>query len=184
MFGIFNSIANQVSNLVREGVVSAIYPERHSARVMFEDRNNLVGAEMPVLTLFAYKNKAYGLPEVGERVVVLSASNDTFAGGGYIIGSLFTSSTPPPVEGNADVTRLEFSDKAFISYDRQTHSFTLQFSDEASITHDGETGELSINCKGNVIINGEKRLEITAKEEIDVESKADINMNGANIRLN
>ena len=184
MFGIFNSIANQVSNLVREGIVSAVYPERHSARVMFEDRNNLVGAEMPVLTLFAYKNKAYALPDVGERVVVLSASNDTFAGGGYIIGSLFTSSTPPPVEGNADVIRLEFSDNAFISYDRQTHLFTLQFSDEASITHDAETGELSINCKGDIIINGEKELNVDTKGEINVDSRQDINMNGANIRLN
>lgn len=191
MFG-FENLNNRLNNIVREGIVSAVYPERHSCRVSFEDRNNLVSAELPVLTLFAYKNKVFALPDVGERVVVLAASNDVVSGGGYVIGSLFTSETPPPVEGDKDIVRLEFSDKAFISYDRLSHLFTIQFSDETSITHDGESGELSINCKGDIIINGEKTLDVTIKDrisidgkgEINVDARDDINMNASNIRLN
>lgn len=173
MFGISGSN----KNFSREGVVSAIYPERHSARVTFEDRGGLVSAELPVLTLFAYKNKSYAMPDVGERVVVLAAANDVTSGSGYIIGSLYTGNNLPQVtETGKDIMRLEFSDKTFISYDREKHLFTIQFSDETSITHDAETGELSINCKGDILINGEK--------EINVDAKNDINMNGANIRLN
>ena len=42
--------------ILRRGIVSAVYPERHSARVTFEDEDNLVSAELPVLTTFASKN--------------------------------------------------------------------------------------------------------------------------------
>lgn len=181
MFGI--SGGNR--NFSREGVVSAVFPERHSARVTFEDRGGLVSAELPVLTLFAYKNKSYALPDVGERVVVLAAANDVTSGSGYIIGSLYTGNNlPQPAETGENITRLEFADKAFISYDRKKHLLTLHFQDDSTITHDAETGELSINCKGDILINGEKELNVETKGEINAESKQDINLNGANIRLN
>lgn len=191
MFGLGN-IGNRMNNISREGTVSAVFPERHSARVTFEDRDNLVSAELPVLTPFASKNKSFAMPDVGERVVVLMAANDQTSGGGWIIGSLYTAQNLPSPETGENITRLEFADKTFISYDRKSHLFTLQFSDETSITHDGETGELSINCKGDIIINGEKQLDITikdrinvdGKDEINVDARDDINMNGANIRLN
>lgn len=192
MFGMLGGASKAANNFSREGTVSAVYPERHSARVTFEDRDNLVSAELPVLTPFASKNKSFAMPDVGERVVVLMAANDQTSGGGWIIGSLYTAKNLPSPETGENITRLEFADKTFISYDRESHLFTLQFSDGTAITHDGESGELNIDCKGDIIINGEKQLDVTIKdrisvdgrEEINIDAKDDINMNGANIRLN
>ena len=78
-----NAISNQLKNIVREGIVSVVYPERHSCRTTFPDRDNLVSAELPVLTCAAFENQAYGLPCVGERVVCLMISNDSQGHGGY-----------------------------------------------------------------------------------------------------
>ena len=55
----FNRFTNAVNNCVREGTVDKVYPERHSARVTFEDRDDLVSAEIPVLCTYASKNKSF-----------------------------------------------------------------------------------------------------------------------------
>jgi len=202
MFG-FESLNTRLSNIVRQGKVSKIYPERHSARVTFEDKGGLVSSEMPILIPFTNKNKMYCLPDIGDVVVCLMQSNDLSGGGGFIIGSLYTAENPPDQDCYEDVLKLEFGDKTFLQYDRRTHEFKLHFNDDAEvsydgqnhqfqikfndkseITFDGQNSELTINIKGNIMINGDKRLEISTKEEIDVESKADIEMNGRNIRLN
>ena len=182
MFGV-EKLDNKLANLVREGTVSVVYPEKHSARVIFENKERLISAELPVLTTFASKNKAYNLPDVGERVVCIMASNNS-SGGGYIIGSLYNTEHTPPADCYQDVTKIEFADEAFISYDRAAHNFRIQFSDDSFINFDGEHGELEIYCKGFIIIEGEKRLEITTKDEILIDSKADVEVTGRNIRLN
>lgn len=122
--------------LIREGKVSAQIPERHSVRVMFEDKDNLTSYELPVLTPCASTNKFYALPDVGETVVCLFASNSEQVGDGWVIGSRFHDKIPPNAR-SADITRMDFADGTFIQYDRKRH-------------------ELQINCAGVVRINGEE----------------------------
>lgn len=182
MFGI-ESVGRRVSNICREGVVSNVYPERCSCRVTFDDKNGMVSAELPVLTPFSIKNKLYKLPDIGERVVVLMAGNDIKGGAGYVVGSLFTAENPPP-ESNENLTKLEFGDRTFISYDRERHEFKIQFNDESSIVYDGESHTFSVYIKGDIEVEGKKRLDVLIDNEIDIESRADIEMQGRNIRLN
>lgn len=122
--------------LVREGVVSVCYPERHSARVEFADKDGLISAELPVLTPCASANKFYALPDVGETVVCLFAGNSEQVGDGFIIGSRFHDKIPPNAS-KQDITRMDFKDGTYIQYDRARH-------------------ELQINCKGIIRINGKQ----------------------------
>ena len=122
--------------LIREGKVSACFPERHSVRVEFQDKDGLISAELPVLTPCASANKFYAMPDVGETVVCLFASNSEQVGDGWVIGSRFHDKIPPNAKSQ-DITRMDFKDGTFIQYDRRRH-------------------ELLINCVGVVRINGEQ----------------------------
>ena len=125
----------ELKNLIREGVVSTVYAERATARIVFADRDNLVSAELPVLQGVGLKNKSYLLPDVGESVVALMVPNSE-DGTGFIIGSRYHDKNQPPAQSQ-DVSMLKFSDGTSISYNRKTH-------------------ELKIDCVGNIIVKGQR----------------------------
>lgn len=127
-----------IKNLIRSGVVSSVNPETCAARVVFEDRDNLVSAELPVLQSSCMNNKFYSLPDVGDSVVCLMVPNAQ-DGTGFIIGSFYNDKNPPPAQSQ-DISLIKFSDGTEIKYDRLKH-------------------ELSVNCVGNVKING-KRIDL------------------------
>lgn len=120
--------------LVKEGVVTACFPERHTCRIEFEDKDGLVSDELPVLTPWAFDNKSYAMPDVGETVVCLFASNADTTGTGWIIGSRFHDKSKPNANSQ-DVARIDFKDGTFIEYDRSKH-------------------KLQINCVGEIYIKG------------------------------
>lgn len=122
--------------LISEGVVSVVYPERHSARVTFPDKDDVVSAELPILTPCGSQNKSYSLPDVGESVICLFSSNDDLSGTGFILGARYDDKNPPAVNSQ-DITRRDFKDGTFIQFDRAK-------------------SELRIECKGDVIINGKR----------------------------
>lgn len=122
--------------LISEGIVSVVYPERHSARVTFPDKDDVVSAELPILTACGSQNKSYSLPDVGESVICIFATEDDMSGTGFIIGARYDDKNPPAVNSQ-DVTRMDFKDGTFIQFDRAK-------------------SELRIECKGDVIINGKR----------------------------
>ena len=122
--------------LVREGVVSEVYPERHSCRVTFADKSALVSAELPVLIPFALENKAYMMPDVGDEVICLFSTNADQTGTGWIIGARYHDKAQPTV-ADINKTRLDFKDGTYLEYDRAKH-------------------ELRVEVKGNVVINAER----------------------------
>lgn len=124
----------EARELVKEGRVSATFPERHTCRVEFEDKDGLISDELPVLTPWAWQNKSYALPDVGEVVVCLFASNADQTGTGWIIGSRFHDNSPPNAN-RQDISRIDFKDGTFIEYDRSKH-------------------ELRIECVGEIFIKG------------------------------
>lgn len=140
-------------HVVREGVVSSVNVQEHTARVIFEDADGVVSAELPVLVMYAGQNKVYALPDVGDSVVVLMLENNGQSGeGGFIIGCRYHEQLKP-VGKSQEETRLDFGDNAYISYDRAAHEFRIQFSDGASIIHRRD-GDLVISNKGNIIMDG------------------------------
>ena len=125
---------NEARGITSEGIVDQVFPERHAVRVTFPDKDNLTSAELPVLGSFCSGNASYAMPDVGESVVVLNATNDDISGTGFVIGARYDDKTPPKVN-SIDKTRMDFKDGSFIEFDRSS-------------------GDLRIECKGNVYING------------------------------
>ncbi len=119
-------------NLVRAGRVSVVIPERMAVKVVFEDKDRLVSDELPVLTFGSSKNKMYWLPDVGEQVCCLMLPNGHNAG--FCIGSFYSDADSPKVS-DGEIRRIDFGDGSYVQFDRKT-------------------GNLDINCTGNVTING------------------------------
>ncbi len=121
-----------IKNLVRAGRVSVVIPERMAVKVVFEDKDRLVSDELPVLTFGSSKNKMYWLPDVGEQVCCLMLPNGHNAG--FCLGSYYSDADPPNAS-DQNIRRVDFGDGSYVQFDRGT-------------------GNLDINCTGNVTING------------------------------
>ena len=207
MFGI-NNLQTQTANLIREGVVSEVLYDKHACRVTFPDKNNLVSAELPVLTGATFKNKSYNLPDIGERVVVLMAGNAGTSGAGYVVGGLYTGENPPSEAQNNYA--LKFSDEAEVRYKRadkndKTSAFKMTFADKTEMLYEcgnnqfefclkfsdgcqisyNNNAEFEIKFKdGATITHARGDLEIDVKGEINITASGDVNIKGANIHLN
>lgn len=120
---------NQIKNLIRIGTVSAVNGESCSARVAFEDKDNMVSAELPIITIGSRQTKAYWLPEI---CIFQPNASGSGISKGFVIGA-FYSTQDAPVESNADVRSITFADGSFIRY---------------------QNGNIEINATGNVIIKG------------------------------
>lgn len=127
-----------IKNLIRFGVVSEVIPEKCAARVTFQDRDNLVSAELPVLQASCLQNAFYSLPDVGDNVVCLMCPNDQ-NGSGFILGSFYNEKNPAPAQ-DENISMIKFQDGTTISYNRESHL-------------------LSVKCVGNIKING-KRIDL------------------------
>ena len=124
-----------LKNLVRSGKVSSVNSEKCTCRVVFDDLDNLVSAELFVLQPSCMNNRFYNLPDVGDSVLCLMAPNDEH-GTGFVLGSFYHQNNPPPAQVQ-DTSMIQFGDGTEIKYDRARH-------------------ELSINCVGNIKINGKE----------------------------
>lgn len=160
--------------IVKEGKVSATYPERHTARVVFEDKDGMVGAEMPILTSCAAGNKSYAMPDVGDMVVCLFSSNSDMTGNGWIIGSRFNDKSKPNANSQ-DVTRVDFSDGSFVEYNRKTHELKLKSTGKITIE---ARNDISFKCNAKVKVDATSNIEFTSAENFSADAKRiDLNLN-------
>lgn len=125
---------NQIKNLIRIGTVSAVNGESCSARVVFDDKDNMVSAELPIITICSKQTKAYWLPEVGTQVLCIFQPNASGSGisKGFVIGA-FYSTADKPVESDATVRGITFADGSFIRY---------------------QNGNIEINATGKLLLKG------------------------------
>lgn len=158
--------------LVREGKVTATYPERHTARVVFEEKDGIVSPEMPVLTSCSAGNRSYSMPDVGDMVVCLMATNADMTGTGWIIGSRFNDKSKPNANSQ-DVTRIDFADGSFVEYNRKSHELKLK-----------STGKITIEADDEIAFKGNAKIKFDATGGFDVVSEAAINATGKPINLN
>ena len=117
-------VKTMMKNTVRVGVVSAINAENMTARVDFEDMDNIVSAELPILNRGSKKVKDYWIPDIGEQVVCLFSSRDTNTSIGWIIGTHFSAADTPNA-ADANIRRVDFGDGSYIEYDRGSQSMTI-----------------------------------------------------------
>lgn len=127
-------LEREIRRIVRVGKVSAVYPEKNAARVVFEDKDNTVSAELRMLHRGAKRNKDFWLPDEGDEVVCIFSANDKHSEIGWIIGAHFNEENPPQVK-SADIMRIDFGDGGYIEYDRKNSA-------------------LNIHCPGTIRITG------------------------------
>lgn len=119
-------------NMIRIGRVSSVHPSEMAVKVVFEDKDNLVSDRLPVLVRGSSKNRDYWLPDVGEQVCCLMLPNGHNAG--ICLGSFYSESSPPAI-ADAEKRRIDFSGGSFIEFDRTT-------------------GGLTVQCTGDIVVNG------------------------------
>lgn len=111
--------------LVKIGRVSSVYPDRCTAKVVFEDKDNLISGELPVIQRGSQDNKSYWMPTIGEQVVCLFLPNGR--GDGYILGTTYNDEDKPAAQ-SVHKRKIRFQDGAVMEYDTEQHRLTLDFS--------------------------------------------------------
>lgn len=122
LLGKTSELGELVANLIRVGEVTSVDAEAFTARVRFEDREDVESYDLSVLVRRSLRTKDYDLPSVGEDVLCLFLP--TGVEDGFILGAYY----PEPVERPADregVTVREFEDGTRVEYDQAAHRLTV-----------------------------------------------------------
>jgi phage baseplate assembly protein V len=127
-----------MKKLIDVGRVSAVYPDRCTARVYFEDRDT-VTRELHIGVRGSLNTKDYWMPEPGEAVVCVFLPNSTE---GFILCTYYGEDKPPVKERNK--RHLSFEDGTTIEYDTKTHTLSIQC-----------TGSIHIKANGNIYVTGD-----------------------------
>ncbi|MGG3448625.1 phage baseplate assembly protein V [Domibacillus aminovorans] len=131
--------------IIDVGRVTAVYSERCTAKVFFDDKN-MVSPELPILTRGSQGVKDYWMPEVGEQVVCAFLENTSK--GGFIMGSFFNEVDRPPIDSDKK-QHLQFPDGTYIEYDQDTHTLTVDVQGDITIKT-----AVAVHVEGDVIAEG------------------------------
>lgn len=124
---------------VQAGVVTTVDSTNGTARVEIEEQDNKISAPLFILYRGTIKNKDYWMPKVGESVLCIFTKRSE----GFILGAYYSGGTPPPCT-DPEKRCIEFEDGSLIEYDAKTNKLLLNI-----------TGEINIETKGPVTINGQ-----------------------------
>lgn len=127
------------------GRVSAIYPNRGTAKVIFDDKN-VVSRELPVLMRGSQDSKDYWMPSIGEQVVCIFLQNTSKFG--FIVGSFYNDEDKPPVQSE-HIRHLKFKDGTYMEYDEESKTLTLDIKGEVVIKT-----KSAVRVEGDVIADG------------------------------
>lgn len=137
---------NIINNIVRVGRVSSVNPAACTVRVAFDDKDNLVSFDLPVIVPQTLKNKDYILPDVGEHVVCLFLPNGLAQG--FCLGAIYSAEDVPPAS-DANKRVIQFEDGTRIEYDRTEHILTINAVGPVNIIAAG-----NVNVTGDVVADG------------------------------
>lgn len=136
------------TSLIRVGEVCQQNPSNCTVRVHFKDKDDMVSGELQVVNRNTFKNKDYGLPDLGEQVLCIFLENGIERG--FVLGGIYSSAAghEPPVEDKFK-RHVTFEDGAFIEYDRKNHIMKIQCPGKIEIVAN------EINVHSMVTINGD-----------------------------
>lgn len=134
------------TNWIRIGEVSSVDPVKCTARVVFDDEDEFVSSDLPIIHRNTQDVKDYWLPAVGEDVLCLflpCGEED-----GFIIGSFYADEIEPPITSETK-RYTKYPDGTEIEYDWKSHE--LKVNGAEKITFD--VPELVFN--GNLKVDGD-----------------------------
>ena len=132
---------------LRVGKITAIYYEKGTARVTYDDRNKAVSKELPFLfsEIFPYK--------IDDLVWTARLSSNR--ADGIIIG-LANSEVTPPAEGKDGLYRKDFSrepGEAYLRYDPETGELKINSNQKLTITVGG-SAEIAVSGDAQITASG------------------------------
>jgi phage baseplate assembly protein V len=143
------SISNTWEALpLRDGHVSSYDPATHTARVVFEDRDNLVSNPFPVLLPNTLKNRDETHLDPGEHVICLCFGNGVESG--IVLGCVYDKKNPPAI-GDQDIRATVYEDGTTVSVDRKNHVVEIKDSFGSYIKFAG--GNIYIVASANLYLN-------------------------------
>lgn len=125
----------RLKDVIRIGKVSSVNGANCTATVVFDDRDELVSNELPIITIGSNGTRGYWVPEVETQVLCLFLPNSSGKGtdDGFILGAFYSQADKPP-ESDPNVRSVTFPDGSRIKFDG--------------------AGNLEIIMTGNITIRG------------------------------
>lgn len=145
------------ADLLRIGVVVSVHPERHRVRVRFNDKDEMVSDELPVLVPGSLKNKAQCLPD--ENELVLCAFLPSGEEAGFVLGS-FYSEADKPLSEDRDEYLLKIPGGGCISIHRTNHTITLVDYHGSKMVWAG--GNITLKSAANIYLNPDGDVSVPA----------------------
>ena len=164
-------------DIIRQGVVSSINYETGRVRVLYEDKNNAVTQELPLLTF------EYDMPRVGEQVYVAHQSNGVENG---VVLCRYWRDGEMPEEHGPHIWRKELRDDAgsFLKFDRNTHTLTINVEGSEDISVNiNAAKDVYVNTTGGVTVRAAESVKINAEKDIDINTETNINLTAQKINI-
>lgn len=131
------------------GRVSAVYPERATARVLFDNQgaDGIVSRELPIISKGSMQTKDFWMPEINE--MVLCAFLEGSGRQGFVIGTFFNEVDQVPVTSGR-IRHLSFSDGASVEYDLRSKVMTIVLAEGGALDIKGAVSvdELTVRNGG------------------------------------
>ncbi|MEG2664033.1 MAG: phage baseplate assembly protein V [Hafnia sp.] len=139
--------------LIRVGVVSDIDEKGVTARVTFDDQDDVTSASLQVIVKNTDENADYWMPDVGEQVLCLFLPVGPQQG--FILGSFYDETHIPPAN-TADKRVIKFKNGTRIENDRGSNLLLVDAVGDVTIK---ATGTVTIDAPetiitGNAIVKG------------------------------
>lgn len=120
----------KLMNILRVGIVDSINPSEGTVRVVFEDKDDVIGEDLPLL------DRDYNMPKIGQQVLCLFLPNGLEEG--YCLGSFYSLNNKPPTN-NKDLYIKQFEGLK-IQYNKATKQLTIDSANPITIN-----GNLQVN---------------------------------------
>lgn len=112
-------LERRVSNMLLKGTVAEANYAKGLVRVQ---AGEITTGWIPWATFRAGQDRTWSAPDIGEQVVVLSASGETAAG--VVMPALFSNASPPPAD-LPTITRTIYGDGTVVEHDREISATTI-----------------------------------------------------------
>lgn len=165
-----NRLGHLVDQLIRVGVVSSIDADAETARVVFDDQDEVVSYDLRVVVRSALSNKDYWVPDVDEQVLCFFLPTGVETG--FIVGSFYSSEEARPVS-SPDIRAVQFNDGTLVQYDRASSHLSIDAKGTVDLV---AVGDVSVSTQANMVLQAEGNIDMTAA--------GTININGSTVNIN
>ncbi|EBA9223441.1 phage baseplate assembly protein V [Salmonella enterica] len=139
-----NDLETLIRQLIRVGVVSDIDEKGVTARVTFDDQDDVTSASLQVIVKNTDENADYWMPDVGEQVLCLFLPVGPQQG--FILGSFYDEMHTPPAN-TVNKRVIKFRNGTRIENDRESNSLLVD-----------AVGDVTVKATGTVTIDAPETI--------------------------